>query len=416
MVPLFLLALLLITGCDLSGVTVTTTSELPLINSFSADPSTISAGASSSLNWTVRGATTVSIDQGIGNVALTGPRAVSPAATTTYTLTASNAAGSTTATTQVIISGAAPPPPATGTLPVINSFTASSTSIIFGGSTTLTWSVSNATSITIDNGIGAVGSTGSVTVSPATSTTYTLTASNTTGLQILSVTVLVSAAPAAGIPDLVITDIVRSGDTITYTITNQGDAAAAPSISTLKVDGVVVANDNVGSMAPGESRTEIFAGYAYSCSLPGDALVAKADNGGVVIEGSEANNEYTKSWSCLVIVGPMFTLKPDLVIEDIWKVSEITGDKIYYKIKNEGSVASGTSTTALYIYPCIVPCPPKATDSVPSIAAGASITQKFATYNYTGAGFSVGVKADYDEAIDESDDGNNSLSKPEADL
>ena len=149
LVPLFLLVLLFITGCDLSGLTVTTTNQQPVINSFSASPSNISVGESSTLNWTVTGAATVSIDQGIGNVALTGPRVVAPLVTTTYTLTVSNSAGSTTATTQVMVTGAPTPTPTPtpASLPIVNYFTSSLSSIGLGSSTTLSWNVSNATSI-----------------------------------------------------------------------------------------------------------------------------------------------------------------------------------------------------------------------------------------------------------------------------
>jgi hypothetical protein len=404
----------LISGCDLSGLTVTTTNQQPVINSFSASPSNISVGESSTLNWTVTGAATVSIDQGIGNVALTGPRVVAPLVTTTYTLTVSNSAGSTTATTQVMVTGAPTPTPTPtpASLPIVNYFMANPSVIAAGGSTTLGWDVSNATSVTIDNGVGPVSSAGTTVVSPAASINYILTATNAAGWTSLTVTVVVGAAPAAGMPDLIIQDIVRSGDTVTYTIKNQGDAATGPSTSTLLVDGATVANDSVGSLAAGESRTETFAGYTYSCTLPSDSLVVKADTGGTVIESSEANNSYAESWACLKIVGPMFELKPDLVIENIWLV----GDTIYYKIKNNGAGASGASTSALYLYPCAIPCHSKATDSVASLAAGESRTEKFAAYNYTGTVFSVGVKADYNGVIGESDEGNNSLDKPKADL
>jgi hypothetical protein len=302
LVPLLLLAVMFIASCTGGPITITGPSQLPAINSFNASPASISAGESSALNWTVTGATTVSIDQGIGNVALTGPRAVAPTATTIYTLTASSSAGSVTATTQVLVSGASPPPP-TG-LPVINSFIASPSSISLGSSTSLSWNVSNATSITIDNGVGAVGSTGSTLVSPAMSTNYILTATNAAGLFYMTVTVLVTGAPASGQPDLIIGDISRSGDKISYTIKNQGDATAGPSTSTLLVDGAVAANDSVGSLAPGESRTETFTGYTYACTFPGDAIVVKADTGNAVVESSEANNSYTESWSCLIL-GPV---------------------------------------------------------------------------------------------------------------
>ncbi len=202
LIPLLLLAVLFLASCYPGGpITITAPGQLPVINSFNASPASISAGESSTLNWTVTGATTVSIDQGIGNVALTGPRAVAPSATTIYTLTASSSAGSVTATTQVIVSGAAPPPTPAG-LPVINSFIASPSSISLGSSTTLSWNVSNATSVTIDHGVGTVGSSGSTIVLPATTTTYTLTASNAAGSDTATALVIVSGVPSppAGLP------------------------------------------------------------------------------------------------------------------------------------------------------------------------------------------------------------------------
>jgi len=421
MIPLLLLLVVLTAGCDLTGLTVTTTSESPVISSFGADPPTIAAGESSTLSWNVLGATKVSIDQGIGNVALSGSRAVMPSETTVYTLTATNASGtSITATAQVIVTGVSTPTPTptptpTG-LPVVNYFIANPPIISAGGSTTLGWNVSNATSVTIDPGVGSVVSVGTTLVSPATSTNYTLTAVNAAGLSYITAPVLVTGAPATGMPDLIMTDILRSGDTISYTIKNQGDAAAGPSTSTLLVEGAVVANDAVGSLAPDELKTETFTGYTYACTLPGDAVEVRADTGGAVVEASEANNSYAESWSCL-IVGPIYKLKlPDLVIEDIWLVHEITGDKIWYKIKNIGDAASGDTTSELYIFPCFDSCPPVATDSVDPLAAGESRNEKFGAYNYTGGGWSVGVKVDTTGAAAEWDEDNNSLSKSKADL
>lgn len=96
-----LTALVFITGC--SG----TPPSVPIINSLSAIPSTINAGESSTLSWSVTDATTVTIDNGVGTVALSGSTTVSPTTTTTYTLTAAtNSAGSVTATTTVTVSEA----------------------------------------------------------------------------------------------------------------------------------------------------------------------------------------------------------------------------------------------------------------------------------------------------------------------
>jgi len=80
----------------------------PVITSFTADPTTIEEGGSSTLSW-VTNATTVSINHGVGTVtAPSGSISVSPAETTTYALTATNSAGSVTANVIVTVSTALP--------------------------------------------------------------------------------------------------------------------------------------------------------------------------------------------------------------------------------------------------------------------------------------------------------------------
>jgi hypothetical protein len=80
----------------------------PIVNSFNISPGRIVPGGSSTLSWDVSGAATVSIDQQIGNVGLSGTRVVMPTKTTTYILTATNVVGTVTATTQVLIAEALP--------------------------------------------------------------------------------------------------------------------------------------------------------------------------------------------------------------------------------------------------------------------------------------------------------------------
>ena len=148
--------------------------ELPVINSFNASPSKISAGEYSELRWSVSDASSVTIEPEIGSVALTGTRAVSPTETTTYTLTATNDAGSVDATVEVLVEEV--------NLPVINSFEASPNKISAGEYSELSWSVSYATSVTIEPRIGKfVGLTDTIEVSPTKTTTYTLTATNDAG-------------------------------------------------------------------------------------------------------------------------------------------------------------------------------------------------------------------------------------------
>ena len=82
----------------------------------SASPSTIERGQSSTLSWTTTGATSVSIDQGIGDVSTSGSRTVSPSSSTTYTLSAKGEGGTTTATARITVT-APPPPPAPAPAP-----------------------------------------------------------------------------------------------------------------------------------------------------------------------------------------------------------------------------------------------------------------------------------------------------------
>jgi peptidoglycan-associated lipoprotein len=71
---------------------------------------------------------------------------------------------------------------------------ASPTFIQAGESTTLTWSSTNATSLTLSPGIGTVAPEGNVRVTPRESTTYSLTASGPGGTNDISVRVTVAAA------------------------------------------------------------------------------------------------------------------------------------------------------------------------------------------------------------------------------
>jgi peptidoglycan-associated lipoprotein len=83
----------------------------PTVAQFTAEPTSIQRGQTSTLRWEVTGSvTSVSINQGIGTVQSTGSSRVSPSDSTTYTLTATGPGGPTTGSATVNVS--APPPPA----------------------------------------------------------------------------------------------------------------------------------------------------------------------------------------------------------------------------------------------------------------------------------------------------------------
>jgi hypothetical protein len=76
--------------------------------------------------------------------------------------------------------------------PVINSFTANPGYIQYGQSVVLTWTVSNASTVTLSPAIGSVPNSGSYNVSPGYTTTYTLSATNSAGSVSASTTVTVA--------------------------------------------------------------------------------------------------------------------------------------------------------------------------------------------------------------------------------
>src|SRR3989338_3213106 len=168
------------TGESVTGsvtVTVNPQPQAPVISSFIATPATITSGQSSTLSWNTSNATTVTLKQGstiVGNG--TSPAIVTPSQTATYTLTAINSVTSVSANVTIVVTSVPQP--------LINQFTASSVSINKGESVRLTWQTANASSVSLNQGVGAVVLTGFKDISPAATATYTLTAQNSQGQQV----------------------------------------------------------------------------------------------------------------------------------------------------------------------------------------------------------------------------------------
>jgi len=166
------------------------------IATFTASPSTITPGATSTLSWVLVNASSATITPGIGSVnATSGTAQVSPAATTTYTLTATNAAGQSVNATVVVTVQANVVPPQ------IIMFNGSPLTITAGQSSTLSWTTVNATSVTI-SGLGAEQLNGSVSTGALQTTTmYTLTAAGANGNMVTAV-ITIQVTPAS-VPQVV---------------------------------------------------------------------------------------------------------------------------------------------------------------------------------------------------------------------
>ena len=159
----------------------------PTISSLSATPAALPAGGGTvTLAWVTSGATTLAIDNGVGDVSGSTSKTVNVSANTSFRLTATNATGSVSASTAVTVAAL----PA----PTITSFSATPAALpASGGAVTLAWASTDAATLSIDSGVGAVTGTSKV-VNVAANTTFTLTATNPTGAVTRTTGVTVAAA------------------------------------------------------------------------------------------------------------------------------------------------------------------------------------------------------------------------------
>lgn len=201
----------------------------PIITGFNATPATIAAGQSTILTGVFSNGTGT-IDNAVGTVASGTGVTVAPVATTTYTLTVTSSTG-----TSITQSATVTVLPAGTPIPTITSFSASPTSIPAGQSATLTGVFSNGTG-TVDNAVGTVTSGTGVKVTPATTTTYTLTvtASGVSITQPATVTVVAASMPSTTATPVIIAPAslatgLTGAVTITATVPDPTGVAAVDS-------------------------------------------------------------------------------------------------------------------------------------------------------------------------------------------
>jgi hypothetical protein len=171
-------------GTTQGSATITVDTQRPTVTLIPAAPK-VAPGGSIQLTGTVNGASDATLTWSAtgGTIAADGTF-TAPATTGTYLITAQSAAtpGAVgTAYVQVI------------DLPIIQDFHATPSILYPGASTRLTWTTTNASAVTIDQGLGAQAVNGtSGLLSPTVDTTYTLTAVNGAGQSVATLTVPVS--------------------------------------------------------------------------------------------------------------------------------------------------------------------------------------------------------------------------------
>lgn len=157
-------------GTDRVTVSAATAPEI-IIKRFRAEPGTVAPGELVTITWDVEGADEVEIS-GIGVVGSSGQSSLPISETTVFTLTA-RAGDQTVSESQTV-------QVADQALPKIINFSAAPSTIDSGQTSILSWQVEGADSVQI-SGIGTVAASGSMSVQPTSTASYTLTATNEVG-------------------------------------------------------------------------------------------------------------------------------------------------------------------------------------------------------------------------------------------
>lgn len=224
--------------------------------SFTANPSDIEEGESSTLSWSTTNATSCTASNGwSGSKNTSGTASVSPEDDTTYTLTCTGAGGSVAKSVTVSVDDDEPLP--TPTL----DFDANPTSVAPFGTTTLTWDSNNATSCIASNGwSGTKSLDGSQAIALSATTTFTLACGNGVSTSTESVTVNVSAHPAPSVEISADPSTITEGDSseLTWESDNVTSCTASNGWSGSK------SLDGTATVTPSVTTT-----YAIECTGPG---------------------------------------------------------------------------------------------------------------------------------------------------
>jgi hypothetical protein len=233
----------------------------PVIASFAADPPTIRKGQTSRLSWQVTPADAlVTIDQNVGRIQTGNAVTVQPSTTTQYKLVARNPGGSMNKTVTVEVVEPEPPK--------ITSFTAQPESIPYHGSSVLSWSVSGEVNSVNLSGIGPVQPEDRRRVNPASTTTYTLTATGPGGPVTKDVTVQVAAARAPVITTFSVNPpVIVRGQIVTLTWRVEGEVTSVA----LDPGGQAIKTEGQSTAQPTQNTT-----YTLTASGPGGSKTSKA--------------------------------------------------------------------------------------------------------------------------------------------
>ncbi|MDB4387530.1 CotH kinase family protein, partial [Akkermansiaceae bacterium] len=276
--------------------------------------------------WDVDASANTLILSGAGNVTGTTSHTFNPGPTTTtnYTLTAIGNSGTSQRIVTVAVSDQ----------PVIEDFSANPAVVNQGGSATITWQTYNTTSVTLDG--SPVSLTGTTSVTPSSTTSYTLAATNAAGTTSETITVpvitpgepIISEFLASNVDGIVDEDgdssdwIQISNATNTNTVIN-GDYFLTDDLSNLQKWAVpnqtILPGQSIFYFASGKTGTTT-PHANFSLSASGEYLALVKVSGGVTTILSEFN-EYPRQFGDI-----SYGVLPDLATYQFYQTPTPTAE------------------------------------------------------------------------------------------
>ncbi|HJW43321.1 MAG TPA: immunoglobulin domain-containing protein [Geothrix sp.] len=306
---------------------------------------------------------------GATSASYTTPATVLADSGSSFTLTVSNAGGAVTSNAATLTVNPAP---------AIASFTATPGAVTLGGSATLAFTFSGGTG-SVDQGIGAVASGATLTVTPAVTTTYVLTVDNGAGTSVTaSATVIVAPAPL--VPTITAPALASAGATgFTASIAPQAGMTYAWTIT----GGTITA----GAATPQITFTAGAAGtLTLACTVSNAALATAVGTTTVdVVAAPQATalaaSSTTPLYGATVTLTPTFSGGTGVVDHGIGTVTSGTAyptpallAEVTYTL-TVTNLAGAVATTAVTVRPQTV--------TVAAISPATPMVTALATQNFT---------------------------------
>ncbi len=268
------------------------------IDFFRADPLFIVAGQSVQLAWQATAASGCTLTPDVGAVGRAGATLVQPQVTTTWTLSCDGAKAEVTVTVRAAVR--------------IDSFGATPAQGIPEAPVQLSWVSSDADTCAITPGVGAVVPSGSTTVTPAQTTSYTLTCKGSGPDAVSTTTVTVVPVSSLAAPTDVAVTAQDGALRVTWT-----QAAGSSAVYFAEVPGLTAAN------------LDTLPGRVVFRAVSSPFVITGLVNGrAYFLRVAAVSGAVESAWSAEVSGTPLGLTSPDPYFSEQWHLTNVDGEDV----------------------------------------------------------------------------------------